>query len=397
MQNHEKALLDLLGRELFGATVEVPAEVLTEDLFQESCHQAVAALAWQALTDSERAALPSEVKAKWRKRTLKQISKNQSLLNEQQSVLNLLSAEKIPCAILKGSSVACNYPEPLLRAFGDMDLLVPEGKQRRAVEMLQAVGYGEILDEKHGCHYSVSKKKHIVEIHWEPNGINIVADAEISEKLHAYFKNALQEIQARDGLPVLNTEYQAVVLLMHKLEHFLYGGLGLRQLCDWACFVYKQLSEEDFEKLRPTLEAFGLMEFAGIITRACCDWLHLPVEFAPWCMEYDENLAKDVLEEMVAGGNFGRKQKIYGKRFFEDYASSNRFTSALKTLAASCHYHWPPCKKHPILMPIGVIFNGARYLKLRVQGKRPALHPVKLFQESGPRQKLYQSLKPFQK
>ena len=39
---------------------------------------------------------------------------------------SLLLAEKIPCFLLKGMSLAANYPVPEYRKLGDLDLYIPE-------------------------------------------------------------------------------------------------------------------------------------------------------------------------------------------------------------------------------------------------------------------------------
>lgn len=54
----------------------------------------------------------------------------------------LLASAGIPCRVLKGSAVAhLDYPDPALRSFGDLDLLVPSEHFDRAVELF--VGRGD--------------------------------------------------------------------------------------------------------------------------------------------------------------------------------------------------------------------------------------------------------------
>ncbi len=398
MKPHEVALLDIIGRALFGASVSLLPDTDMSALGKEVCDQTVPILVLQALTAEERRRMDPATADSWTKKMLMHSGYNLQLLYEQEAVLTLLKEHNIPCAVLKGSSVACHYPDPTQRIMGDIDLLVPPDRQMETVRILQADGYGEILTEEHHCHYTVSKDRISVEVHREPNGIHIVTDKSIAARLHGYFTDALSDVYMIGGIPVLAVRHQAVVLLLHKLEHFLSGGLGLRQLCDWACFVKARFTPAEFEALRPFLTECGLLEFAGLITRVCCDWLHLPAEAAPWCMDFDRELACDVMEAIIENGNFGQKEKSdsYGRRFFVDHGSSNRVTSVFCVVGRTCRIHWPVCDRHKILMLIAPFVVGMKYLRLRMRGERPAFHPVKQYRKAGSRQRLYRSLKPFQ-
>jgi len=205
----------------------------------------------------------------------------------------------------------------------------------------------------------------------------------------------LEKRQRIGGLPFLSDKHQALVLILHKLKHFLHNELGLRQLFDWAMFVDKKLDDKLWEELRPSLEEFGLLTFTGIITRACVNNFGLPKEKAPWVEDFDKELADEVMDQILASGNFGKKAGTYGILYFTDVNSSNRLTSFVRTVFDRCKYHWPVCKKYPVLMPIAPFVAYAKYLKLRKEGKRAEIKPVSLYRKAGAKQKLYKELKPF--
>lgn len=57
---------------------------------------------------------------------------------------SLLLAEKIPCFLLKGMSLAANYPVPEYRKLGDLDLYILEKEAfSRACRILETNGYTE--------------------------------------------------------------------------------------------------------------------------------------------------------------------------------------------------------------------------------------------------------------
>lgn len=160
---------------------------------------------------------------------------NEQLLNEQNSVLRLMESCGIPCVILKGSSSAANYPNPSLRIMGDIDILVSPEHQAAAVEILQKNGYGEILDESHHCHMTISKNNITVEVHKEPNGLIFNENKEIDKNIREFFSDAIKNRQFTGEIPILSDEHQAVALILHKLEHFFVRRVGTAPALRLGC------------------------------------------------------------------------------------------------------------------------------------------------------------------
>ncbi|MCC8150210.1 MAG: nucleotidyltransferase family protein [Lachnospiraceae bacterium] len=392
----ENLILQLTSRALFNTPVDFnPATTEWSNIYKEALSQALTLLIWDTLTDKERMSVPENIAAIWEQNAMIHVMNNEQLLYGQVEIFKLLDDVNIPAVIMKGSSSAVNYPNPSLRIMGDIDLLVAPEQQKKTVELLQANGYGEANGEDFSTHISVSKDRITVEIHKEPSGLGINEDKVIKKKLEEFFSDALEKRQRIGGLPFLSDEHQALVLILHKLKHFLHNELGLRQLCDWAVFVDKKLDDKMWEELRPRLEEFGLLTFTGIMTRACVDYLGLPEEKAPWNKDFDKELTDEVVEQILESGNFGSKAGTYGILYFTDVNSSNRLTSFVKTIFDRCKYHWPVCAKHPILMPVAPFVAYAKYLKLRKEGKRAEIKPFSLYRKAGAKQKLYKELKPF--
>ena len=395
IDRNENAVLRLIGRALFGHAVTLDSDTDLNAVLCEAKDQSMLATVYCSLTEEELSRISPADQQKWRMTFFKFVAKSQQLLYEQANVISLLEKNGTRFALLKGSSCAANYPDPSLRAMGDVDILVAPDEQRAVVELLQADGYSEVVEEDHHCHLTVRKERVSVEVHREPNGLFINEDDALRERIDAFFADALDRVQMENGYPALSDRHQAVVLILHKLEHFLAGGLGLRQLCDWAMFVQKRMTAELWGELEPLLESFGLLTFTLMVTRACIDHLGLPTEDAPWADSADKELSDKVMEHIIKSGNFGVKDKAYGEKFFVDSHSKSRISSLFKTVGASCRTHWPVCARHPILMPVAPFVVYARYLKLRREGKRDKFRPVQLYQRAGSRQQLYRDLKPF--
>lgn len=385
-------LLGLLGRALFAAEFTFDAKNAPwAGLFAESRAQTVELLAFDALTDMERSVMPPEIASAWQTVALQRLGQNEQLRYAQGQVLAALKKEQIHCAVLKGSSCAVNYPNPALRCAGDIDLLVGEKGLAPARKVLESLGY-TATEEPHPVHLHMHKGAQVVELHHEPAGI---PRGDEGKSLRRFFAGSETRAEPQKDLPVLSVKEQAVTLLLHKLEHIVSSGLGLRQLCDWAVFVHARLSAAQWQTLEPLLRTFGLLNFTKVITRICVDALALPRSAAPWCLEADSVLARRLLEDLLRTGNFGRKENRYGQRLFTDAASGNRLVSFLKVGARTCRDHWPLCDRYPVLLPAAPAVLLLRYRKQRREGKRPAFRPRDIYKTAGDRRALYAELKPF--
>lgn len=391
VESKSELLLGLLGRALFGRETVIPSGADWDALALEARQQTVHLLVFDCLTDAERAAMPPETEARWRRAALAALWQNERIAAEQRRILALLKQNGIPCVILKGSSSAMHYPKPELRCAGDIDLLLPPGRIPQAQELLLRKGYAPPQDA-HPFHYSMRRDSFVTELHFEPPGL---PRGDIGDSLRRYFQAAERRAVLSDGLPVLPPEQQAVLLLLHKLEHIVSSGLGLRQLCDWAVFVHRELTAGLWETLEPLLKQWGLLRFAQIITRICVEALALPAEDAPWCMAADGAVCRALLLDILHTGNFGCKENRYGQRLFTDARSGNRLTSFFRVGLDACRTHWPACREHPALLPAAPFVLTGRYLRLRREGKRAPFRPLAVFQGAGERQRLYQALRPF--
>lgn len=392
MDATNQILLGLLGRALFGRPFAFDAsDADWPALREEARAQAVHLLVYDCLTPEERAAMPADCAAQWRMAALQTVGKNEQLAWEEKAILAALNDAEIRCVLLKGSSCARNYPKPELRCAGDIDLLFSKDDLKRAETLLERQGYISSAEDHH-CHVAMHRGNIIAELHFEPNGI---PGGELGDRLREFFIGAVSDAGAAGDLPFLPVCSEAVVLLLHKLRHIVTGGLGLRQFCDWAEFVYKRLDRAVWAELTPLLQSFGILHFTKLATRLCVEHLGLPEEAAPWCMDADPAVARMLLEDLLRTGNFGHKEERYGQRLFTDGGKGGRIASLFRAGAQACRENWPPCKAHPILFPLAPFVLIWRYCRQRCAGKRPPLKIRSVFRAAGQRQELYRELRPF--
>jgi hypothetical protein len=109
-------------------------------------------------------------------KVVRQVGLAELLRHVQTEIVAHLSARGISVMVIKGSTFADSlYPDPVLRPFTDIDLLVPERDAASAREALTAAGLKREarIGSKHGDHYAEEKWSHPVlgrypvELHWD--------------------------------------------------------------------------------------------------------------------------------------------------------------------------------------------------------------------------------------
>lgn len=155
----------------------------------------------------------------------------------QNHILEAFHTAGIGTAILKGSSVAALYPNPELRALGDIDILISEQDAQRAEAILRTEGY--VFQEKHDFHVSYFGNGVAVELH---QSVSRFPATKQGAYVHEMMRKAIQYIHAESmyetTFSVLDLQYQMVALLAHMERHMIDSSIGFRQLCDWAVTVH---------------------------------------------------------------------------------------------------------------------------------------------------------------
>jgi hypothetical protein len=150
-------------------------------------------------------------------------------------VLGTLAAAGVPALVLKGSAAAAFYPDPALRPYGDLDILVSQDQVHQAEAALNRLGYARLRPKEWKLAYGYDLPlmsrdgRPAVEIHWR------LGYPEAAGHLPA------EEVWARavpwmvDGQEALRLE--AVDAALHLCAHALVkhrSRLGIRPLCDLA-------------------------------------------------------------------------------------------------------------------------------------------------------------------
>ncbi len=294
----------------------------------------------------------------------------EQILTVQQEVIDTLTADNIPCVIMKGLAAAALYPEPALRSQGDIDVLVPAECFNKAEACLidadfqlkvQFEGDERARYKKHAkfCRHQID-----IELHIRPFRLT---DKKNQKALYLYIDKGLKNpdmiVLQNYQFPSFPPLQSALEYLCHLRNHVMAKGAGLRQLLDWMLFAEQYLDDSFYlEKMHPILEKANLDTFAKTVTYICQKYLGMTEEIH-WCKDVKSMRAGDLLmEEILQSGNLGRISPVGSSdaRVFQ-----RSFTESLILLYEGGLFNFPGLKKHwwtRILSPFAQLGFMVKYL-----------------------------------
>lgn len=375
----QRALLQLLKiaigteQEKFDFSLLSPSD--WEKVVRESRVQSVSLICFDAVTKYKQY-IPENVYSSWLKTSAQGIAHNLNVLNSQNELVEILDKNNFSYIILKGFAAASYYPDYEKRMFGDVDFLVSPKQQKQVESALLDAGYQMSMDE-HICHRVFKKPNSNLEMHFEVAGM---PDGDAGKLFSEYLENATEKY-ALNPKPAFHNpipQIHAVVVLLHTIHHMLCEGLGLRHLCDWACFVDRTHTETFWnDEILPLLNKTGTLKFAAVLTKTAS--LYLGTICPEWAENADAELCNDVISDIFLSGNFGVKDKDRSGagRIISPNAKTSSKNSKIKnqirTLADTMYSAYPFLRRFKVLYPFVFVWRIIKYLVLMLQGKRPSI------------------------
>ncbi len=379
LTNEQRLLLDLLAGEISAQPRSYSEQQLRnidwDALLREAKAQAVPLMAAETLQPYKRY-IPDYTP--WKTAIAGAATANiQTAYAEQE--LGVLMGER-PFFILKGMAAAAYYPHPQQRMLGDVDFLIDPSQQEEITHLLEQHGY-QNWHVDHICHVVFRKGNAHLEMHFEIAGIPYGASG---ERVRTFMQNAVQHRHTAsfDGwtFPAPDDLYHGVVILLHMQHHMLGEGLGLRHLCDWACYLQQTHEDAFWEPLLALFADIGLLCYAKVITKTCARYLGCVCP--TWAEDADEALCDDVMNDVLTGGNFGRKDDARAKSgmMISDHGKTGtrrgKVANLFTTLHQSTAARYPAVRKCPLLYPFLDGWRVVLYLGRTVTGKRTSIRKM---------------------
>ncbi len=210
--------------------------------------------------------------------------------------------------LLKGHSVALNYPHPEWRTPGDIDVFLPEGFAATDVwaraNGTAVTGY----DPQTNKHVEFQWKGFCVENHFL---LSIFYNRSLNRKLQAAFAEGMKaEPNSRAcfagrHVDLLPPTVGLLHLWVHFANHIVSEGIGLRQLCDIFMYLHKRHAEIDARLFNRWVDDLRLTRLTDAITTVAVTYFHAPEEDFPYRWSADPRRAKVLLQLVQASGNYG--------------------------------------------------------------------------------------------
>lgn len=310
MRKDQEILFSLLKSALWGVpSGDIPDDVDWTEVLSHARKQTVTGLvadAIQMIPEDKRPA--SDVMNHLRTSRVVSIRTHSMLDTRLAEVLSILRKEGVEPVLFKGQGLALNYPDPTARQCGDIDLYVggPD-YEKSCAAALKAFGAHE-HDAESIKHYHLKYKEVDVELH------------RIAESLPGYFIDrryqewTLKHLHGQSlrkvdigGVEVQLPPYQfdCVYVLNHLWHHFVNGGIGLRQVCDWTMYLHRFHDRIDSDVLRHDLKRFRLNKVWNVFASIAVHHLGLPAEECPLYDGRKDKSAAAVLDYIFSEGNFG--------------------------------------------------------------------------------------------
>lgn len=247
--------------------------------------------------------------------------------------------------LLKGQSVAIYYDNPSHRQPGDIDLYFPDGYE--CANALAESWTGTLKHEETIYHKSYTVKGIELENHKE----YVLFYSKRNEERWGYVRNDLLKVcteclllRSKNGeeslIKTFNPQMNAIYLYLHLQHHLLQTGIGLRQICDWACLWKKREKDIDKDLFLQIVNILPVKRCMTALTWIVVNYLGLDEGVIPLNIKTDmakkdgELLLRDILDS----GNFGRSSGIMDGFVRNSHWNNLRnYTKALKRMIRLRH------------------------------------------------------------
>lgn len=395
----EKIVFELLSSAVINTQPNIDEKTLTmadwDTIGLIASHQAVTPMIFDQMV-KYKSVVPKEIFIKWYNHILKVLSQNSVVENAQKELTEILN-DKHDYVILKGIAAAYYYPKPELRGLGDVDFLTPKAFVKPITQQIINCGYVMYADNDR--HITFKKSGKMLELHRELPGVPYGKKGKtVNDFTKEIYKNSSIVSCLNNKFKMPSPKHHAAILLLHTAHHLVSEGLGLRHLCDWACFVDKTCNDDFWQtEFIPFAKEIGMYHFASILTKTCS--LYLKTACPEWAVA-DENVCDELMADVLSGGNFGefdKSRKGSGMMISEHGKGGTKNSKAynmFRALHTSMNIMYPILNKAPYLYPFIFVWRIIKYIFMMLKGERPSL--IEASKKADKRRKLYNKLKIFE-
>jgi len=337
-------ILSILDAALHGGSIEPVAPEMWAEVYPELVKHSVQCVPAALINQL---GLTPEAKREYSLAVDECLSGFYDVMLEQQRVLECVS--DIPAVVMRGAAAAMYYPHPKYRGPADIDIIAHRDDFMKVYEFLLKEGY-RLKSESGGDdrYAGFTDEGAVIKLHrcfsaGRFSGLSTILDGHIYEGIRT---RRMANVNGF-SVPVLPRLENGLVLL-ENIRQRLYGGITLRQIVDWMCYVEAELDDAFWlEAFSRAAGATGLRQLAVVAAAMCKRYLGLTG--VTWCDGADSGACEELMSFVLNYGSFVGKKHI------------NPFRS-LKAAQKYGRASWKLLERRPYLRPFAWIYQIKRWI-----------------------------------
>ena len=353
------------------------------DLYRLARIHKLGAVVWETLWGlPDFCAGNTALAALWKRETILETAAQTQRTHRLLTVTQALERGGIPYAVVKGAVCRALYAEPDLRPSGDEDILIDAADREQCGELLRAEGL-ELLEVKEGdpvTHWGDRQTGLHIELHTA-----LMPGSRAEDKLlNQYFSGQLActvtaQIQDR-AVKTLHPTSHFLFLVCHALKHFIYGGFGIRTVCDVVTYAERYAQEIDKESVYSRLETVRGRIFLDQLFAIGRDFLEFDLAESGWTLSAPPD-AGEMLEDILDAGIYGQSSmsRRHSAGLVAGAAEHGSHQSSTLSVVFPSQKHmtgkYPVLKQAPVLLPACWVHRLGKYavevLRTRKAGNSP--------------------------
>ncbi|MBQ7237759.1 MAG: nucleotidyltransferase family protein [Bacteroidales bacterium] len=324
-------------------------EIIWEDIFNESQKQSVLGIAFIGLSylkeNDKSLRINNALFVRWFGFTELLKQRNKKLDSQTAYVYKVLTDHNLNATILKGQGIASLYEDRLsnVRQPGDIDVWV-KGGFSRVKKFVEAFSpSNDFTYHRFHVHFFDDTE---VELHHRPTLMrNLIKNIVLQRWCDSFNSESFIYLPEK-GFSIPSIEFNRIFILTHIFRHFLFEGIGLRQIIDYY-FVLKAEKVENHKQIEVLCDKLGFLRFAKAVMWVLHEKLGLDEEYL-WCAP-DEKEGRVLLKEILNSGNFGQYD-------IHNNGKNDKLSKFFQVMKHECHLvcHYP---SEVLWTPIWYLFH----------------------------------------
>ena len=312
-----EAFLFLLRASLWGSLAPEAGELpdlnrlRAQAIWQLAEEQTVLGLITEALQRLYAGNIPAEYSVRNIQNATKMYNEHQLLNENVRKTFDFLQGQGLFPVLLKGQGNAARYRDPLLRQCGDIDVYIGKKDFQKACACIgQLVGEEAMRQAGQSRkHMHVNHGKISIELHRIAEYLtNPLTHLRYQRLTQYWLRPGRTDTVAVGGyqVQVPGRQFNVFYVFNHFWHHFIFTGIGLRQICDWCMILHEAAGKIDVAQLEKDLRQLHLLRPWQIMAHIAVGKLGLRPEEMPLYSEKYQEQTEKVWKLILQGGNFGK-------------------------------------------------------------------------------------------